>query len=194
MIWIGNRLIYGINRFLGIEMHMSSKDYLLRQAMSYRNDLTAYAYGLTRNWSMAQDAYQEALIAINKKIDKLSKSEIFPWLKRVTRNKAIDLIRKQESMNKTRMHLIELVDTHFERELNEESSETRKFEDAALYNCMSKLRTDARKLILFFYKDGKSCVDLSRIFKRSENALRLLLSRTRSSLRNCVKKEMSLHE
>ena len=173
---------------------MSSKDYLLRQALSYRNDLTAYAYGLTRNWSMAQDAYQEALIAINKKIDELGRNEIFPWLKRVTRNKAIDLIRKQESMNKTRMQLIELIDTHFERELNEESSETRKFEDEALYNCMSKLRTDARKLILFFYKDGKSCVDLSRIFKRSENALRLLLSRTRSSLRNCVKKEMSLHE
>lgn len=175
-------------------MHMSLKDQLLRKAFSYQNDLTAYAYAITRDWYMAQDAYQEALIAMNNKTNQIEINELFKWLKRVTRNKAVDMIRKQESLNRTTQQLIELIDMKFDKKLDEEKLEQGKLEEKALSKCMLKLRPEARDLIISFYKEKMSCVKLSKVFRKSENALRLLLSRTRSSLKICVKKEMSVHE
>ncbi len=64
-------------------------------------------------------------------------------------------------------------------------------EAKALYSCMQNLRGDARELLLSFYRDRLSCIELSKTFKRSENALRLLLSRSRSTLKSCIKKELN---
>lgn len=175
-------------------MHMSLRDQLLRKAFSYQNDLTAYAYALTRDWFMAQDAYQEALIAMNSKTNQIEIHELFNWLKRVTRNKAVDMIRKQESLNRTTQQLINLIDMKFDKNLDDDKREKRALEEKALAKCMFKLRPEARELIVYFYKKKVSCVKLSKIFKKSENALRLLLSRSRSALKDCVKKEFQTYE
>ena len=175
-------------------MHISPKDQLLRKAFSYQNDLTAYAYAIIRDWQMAQDAYQEALIAMNNKTDQIKKDELFKWLKRVTRNKAIDMIRKQESLNRTTLQLIELVDLKFDKKLDEEKLDIRKAEEKALSKCMLKLRPEAKELILSFYTERMSCVKLSKVFQKSENALRLLLSRSRATLKKCVKSEIRTYE
>ncbi|MCM8532905.1 MAG: sigma-70 family RNA polymerase sigma factor [Lentisphaeraceae bacterium] len=175
-------------------MQMTLKDKMLRKAFSYQSDLTAYAYGLTRDWSLAQDAYQEAVIAMSQQLEEYKICESYSWLKSVTRNKAIDMIRKQETFNKTRRKLLELIDVEFDAFLDEDGLEVRALERKALTHCMSRLRKDIRQLIVFFYKEKKSCVQLAKVFKRSENALRLTLSRSRSSLKSCVKKELSLYE
>ena len=48
----------------------------------------------------------------------------------------------------------------------------------------------ARQVILDFYHNKKSCVELAEKLSRSENALRLLLSRTRQTLRSCIKNKL----
>ena len=173
---------------------MCIKDPLLKKALLYQDDLTAYAYAITRDWYMAQDAFQEALIAMNNKSHQIKKGELFQWLKRVTRNKSVDMIRKQESVNRISLQLIELVDLKFDKKLVEEMLEKRKREEEVLSKCMLKIRPEARKLIVSFYIEKLSCVKLSKVYQKSENALRLLLSRSRATLKKCVKSEIRLYE
>ena len=169
---------------------MAQQDELLRQAFSYQDSLVAYAYALTRDWSLAHDAFQEAIIAMNHKADELESARLFGWLKHITRNKAIDIIRKYESIDRTQEKLALLVDSCFDRYLNEELCARKSRESRALYKCMKTLRREARELLVYFYRDRRSCVELAKIFKRSENALHLLLSRSRATLKSCIKKEM----
>jgi len=175
-------------------MDKQQEDNLLRQAFSYRDDMVAYAYALTRDWSLAQDAFQEALITLHHKIDEMKVETLFYWLKRVTRNKAVDIIRKYEVMSKAKEKLVLLVDTCFDHHFNEDYREQKSIETKALYSCMQKLRVDARELLLGYYRDRLSCIELANTFQRSENALRLLLSRSRSSLKSCIKNKINSAE
>lgn len=172
-------------------MQSHQHDKIFKQAFEFRDGLTVYAYALTRDWSLAQDAFQEALIALHHRIDDIDPEQLFYWLKKVTRNKAVSIIRKQESLSKTHKKLSDLVDSQFELHLSQEFAEQSKIERVALHQCMNNIRSDARELLLAFYRDQQSCVQLSKIYNRSVNALHLLLSRTRKSLKICIKKQLS---
>jgi RNA polymerase sigma factor (sigma-70 family) len=139
-------------------MYISLKDQLLRKAFSYQNDLTAYAYAITRDWYMAQDAYQEALIAMNNKTDQIEDDELFKWLKRATKNKSIDMICKQESISRTTLKLVELVELKFDKKLNGEKQEMRQLQEKALSKCILKLRPEAKELNSpFLYRKNVLC-------------------------------------
>ncbi|WDE95720.1 sigma-70 family RNA polymerase sigma factor [Lentisphaera profundi] len=173
-------------------MTNSRHDDILRQAFTYRQILVSYAYALTCDWNFAQDAFQEALIALHHKVDELDSDRLLPWMKRVTRNKAVDLIRKQSRQNKVQEKMAELIDSYFDAKASSEDKLNSQAEHQALYSCMQNLRGDARQVILDFYHNKKSCIELAEKLSRSENALRLLLSRTRQTLRSCIKNKLEL--
>ena len=171
-------------------MSQENHDDILRQAFSYRQILVSYAYTLSCDWNFAQDAFQETLIALHHKVDDLDLETLLPWMKRVVRNKTVDIIRKQSRQSKVQEKMAELIDSHFEGQSHSQTKLEVQAQHKALYSCMQNLRDDARQLILAFYQDRKSCVDLAQELSRSENALRLLLSRTRQTLRICIKNKL----
>ena len=172
-------------------MNEAEKDQLLRQGLSYQASLTGYAYTITKNWSMAQDAFQEAIISMHHRIDTIKPNTALAWLKTVTRNKAVDLIRKNETQSAVKEKLNTVIHQEFDRQLNDQYAESKAMEKSALMKCMERLKQDARNLLLQFYFHKKSCATLAPAFNRSENALRLMLSRSRKSLKKCISKQLS---
>ena len=56
---------------------------------------------------------------------------------------------------------------------------------------MSRLDNDSIELLLGFYRERLRCEDMASARRRSVNAIRLALSRTRARLRDCVRSRLA---
>lgn len=65
---------------------------------------------------------------------------------------------------------------------------------AALRNCLGKLKENDRLLVLSHYQHDKSCEEISRIFDRPANSIKVSLFRIRGLLRRCINSQLSLDE
>lgn len=162
----------------------------LKTAFDSRPVLTAYAYSILKDWGLAQDVFQDAVISMNEKAEEIKADSPVKWLKSVIRNKSIDLIRKNERSRNRNEQISILLDQRFDQFLNAEKIELSKEREKALNSCMAKLPQESRKIILDFYKSRFSCDRIAEICKKSTNAIRLILSRSRADLRYCVKKQL----
>lgn len=171
-------------------MSIDKNSDVLQAAFDSRPVLTAYAYSLLKDWSLSQDIFQEAVIALNEKHQTSEISNPAGWLKSVIKNKSIDIIRKRERTVKRNEQISILLDKKFDALLGVEMLEVHKQKEKALHNCMAKLTPDSRNIIIDFYKSRFSCDKIADIYKKSSNAIRLILSRSRTELRQCVKNQM----
>ncbi|MCM8527323.1 MAG: sigma-70 family RNA polymerase sigma factor, partial [Lentisphaeraceae bacterium] len=112
------------------------------------------------------------------------------WLKSVIRNKSIDIIRKNERNKNRNEQIFILLDKRFDQFLDDENTARTKEREHALNNCMAKLPSESRKIILDFYKSRFSCDKIAELYRKSTNAIRLILSRSRADLRYCVKQQL----
>ena len=64
----------------------------------------------------------------------------------------------------------------------------------ALQHCMARLDNNALELLLGFYRERLSCDELASARRRTVNAIRLALSRTRARLRECVRSRIAMTE
>lgn len=171
-------------------MSIEKNSDVLQTAFDSRPVLTAYAYSLLKDWSLSQDIFQEAVIALNEKQQSSEIANPAGWLKSVIKNKSIDIIRKRERTVKRNEQISILLDKKFDALLGNEMLEVHKQKEQALHNCMAKLTPDSRNIIIDFYKSRFSCDKIADIYKKSTNAIRLILSRSRTELRQCVKNQM----
>ena len=65
----------------------------LKMAFDARPVLTAYAFTLLKDWGLAQDIFQDAVISMNEKYEDIQKESPLSWLKMVIRNK-FNLLKK----------------------------------------------------------------------------------------------------
>lgn len=168
-------------------MSKNKQSEFLKLAFDARPVLTAYVFTILKDWSLAQDIFQDAVISMNEKCDEIQNDSPLSWLKSVMRHKAIDLIRKRERTSRNQEQLVLLVDKKFDALLKKEELEFYKEKENALQDCMTKLESDSRKILVDFYRNKKSCLSLSELYGRTVNAIRLNLSRSRAQLRHCVK-------
>ena len=171
-------------------MSAEKKADFLQQAFDSRPVLTAFAYSILKDWSQAQDVFQEAVISMNEKIETIETDRPAKWLKAVIKNKSVDIVRKRERTVKRNEQISILLEEKFDSLLGRESVEVYKHKEKALHNCMAKLTPDSRNIIIDFYKSRFSCDKIGVIYKKSTNAIRLILSRSRSELRQCVKNQL----
>lgn len=162
----------------------------LKIAFDSRPVLTAYAYSLLKDWGLAQDVFQDAVISMNEKAEEIKADTPIKWLKSVIRNKSIDIIRKNERNKNRNEQIFILLDKRFDQFLDDESTARTKEREHALNNCMAKLPSESRKIILDFYKSRFSCDKIAELCRKSTNAIRLILSRSRADLRYCVKQQL----
>lgn len=171
-------------------MSLSRNSEFLQIAFDSRPVLTAYAYSLLKDWGLAQDIFQDAVISMNEKHAEINSDSPLKWLKSVIRNKAIDHIRKNERNKNRNEQLAIILEKKFDEFLNNDSISQYREKEKALQNCMAKLKPDSRKVIIDFYKSKFSCEKIGDLYKKSTNAVRLILSRSRANLRYCVKKQL----
>ena len=93
----------------------------LKLAFDSRSLLTAYAYSILKDWGLAQDVFQDAVISMNEKSDDIKSDSPIKWLKSVIRNKSIDIIRKNERNNNRNEQISILLESRFDQFINEEN-------------------------------------------------------------------------
>lgn len=169
---------------------------ILKKAFSYQNALTAYAYVVLQDWNLAEDVVQDLFVTVSAKWESFDNSRpLYPWLKRIVRNRAVDIIRsRSKEFYCADNELLDLVEKTFDEEDHVESLARKSKMSATLKACMAQLNDSSRKLIEGFYTQGKSCAVLSGELDRSENAVYISLTRIRQQLRKCTDDKMRLED
>ncbi len=165
---------------------MDAKE-LMKLAFRYQNALIGYAYGLSRDWLLAEDAVQEAFMVLIDKADEYKPElGVYGWLKKMVYYTVQSNLRKR---NRTVLlddaELAELV----ERALTEhfaEDGEVYHERQGALMQCVQMLQDRARDLITQFYWNDRSAEELACALGMSREAVWTQLCRIRKRLRKCV--------
>jgi RNA polymerase sigma-70 factor (ECF subfamily) len=172
-------------------MYAKNQNELLSEVMKYQSLIESYAYGLLKDWSLSRDAFQETLLKASSSWEKLEIDRLPAWLKRVTHNHAVDIIRKRSRHTQTEDQLLDLIGQGFNTLFEEESRRQQKKRLSSLESCMKKLPPSYLKLILSYYRDRSKCDAIALKMNRTVNAVRLLLVRVRDKLKKCIEKKMA---
>ena len=157
----------------------------IKEAFKYRNGLICYAHTILKNWGASEDVVQEAFITALEKAADFKGGSVFLWVKKITYYKCMEHIRSGNRLEVSYdPEIMELLETY----INEDFSSKQESKGHALKQCLSNLKPDLRTLLYQYYWKGESCEAQSKLFNKSANALRLILSRTRISLRKCIDK------
>lgn len=173
---------------------MTTQEDIFQQVLRHQDALISYAYAISRDWNLAEDAVQEALMAANKGANTFREGmNVYAWARGIVRNKALDemrAFRREQPVGSD--ELSELVDRAFEKHLTEEFSRSLDPRKQALRGCMATLETDDVALLNGFYRENQSCSVLAFVRQKTENAIRLRLSKLRKQLRSCVSRRLTM--
>lgn len=171
-------------------------DDLLRAAFKYQDALTSYGYALLRDWALAQDAVQETFIVLQRKHAEFRPgANVFSWARQILRFEALQILRARgrESFLADE-ELFALIEARFDEHLDADALARLEQQKGALQHCMSRLDADSLQLLMGFYRERFPCEQLASARRRSVNAIRLALSRTRARLRECVRSRLAFME
>lgn len=173
-------------------MSRPNQEDLLREAFKFQDALVCHAYALLRDWAWAQDAVQESYLVLVRKHEQFDPDlGVYGWIRKIVYFEALEIARKRKrDKHLPDEELLELIDQTFDVHLDEAAALKVNEEREALRGCMARLKRDAVDLLLGFYRDRFPCDQLAAIHGKSANAIRLLLSRLRRKLRECVQAKL----
>lgn len=128
------------------------------------------AWAMLENDADAADAIQETILACYEKIGQLKSDNYFrTWLMRILINQCKDLLRKRNR--------VQLSEEPVEIAVTDEA-----YEKAEWKEVLRGLDEKYRVVVLLYYIEGLSTVEISKILHVSESAVRSRLSRARKQL------------
>lgn len=165
-----------------------TQEEMIREAMKNQTVLTSYAFSILRDWSLAEDAFQETLVDVTRRWSTFVEGgNLLGWLSGIIRNEALEIIRSRKNIAPLSDEEInDLIDKQFELHLTAEVAENVEATAARLRECVRALDNRARKMLLGFYYESSSCRAIAKSMRMHEPAVRLALFRLRERLRKCV--------
>lgn len=146
----------------------------------YRN-MVGLAFVLTGSRWSAEDTAQDALTAAFRKWNALSTYDSpGAWLRRVTCNRSVSLIRKRVREAK----LLALLSGRASGDIQLDE------DDEAFWQAVRRLPSRQAQVIALFYFDDMSVNDIARVLEMSEGSVKTHLSRGREA----VAKQLQLEE
>lgn len=162
------------------------RDAIVKAAFRYREGLLCHAYAILRDWNTAEDVVQDAfLVVVRKWQDCHDITGVFPWVRQMVTFRAMDVLR---SRGRTRgnLALAETIGRVMESGLDADEADAQGRLKDALATCMQDLDRRSLDLLVGFYWQRRSCDELAASQSRTVNAVRLVLSRLRTRLRDCL--------
>ena len=154
-----------------------------------------FSYSLTRDWGLAEDAVQDAFVILYKKQGALGDNDnVYGWMKKIVRDKSVDIIRKRSRFTNYDSSLLDLVEKSFEQHEQLLHKERLKSMSLVLEDCIKFLDSDDAEILKSFYLEKNRCDVIVKKEKLSVNAIRLKLSRLRNKLRRYSELKLSLLE
>ncbi|NQZ60152.1 MAG: sigma-70 family RNA polymerase sigma factor [Lentisphaeraceae bacterium] len=175
---------------------MKTQTKILKEAFGYQNALMAYAYVVLQDWNLAEDVVQDLFVTLSVKWQSYDQTrQLYPWLKRIVRNQAVNIIRQRsKEFYCADEELLDLVELAFNENETKDKLEKRTFIQIALKECVKALNEQSSYLLNMFYKQNKPCAELARQSGKSENAIYINLTRIRQQLRQCINRRIAKDE
>ena len=163
---------------------------LSHMLLEYRDVLFSYIMALVRDFSDAEELFQDvALVILNKEKEGILVENFGAWSREIARRKILEFWETQKK-KKSRFlspEALETLEAEFAR--REEDKGTRISELLhKLQKCLQELPEHLRKLIDLRYTSDLSFRDIGRKIKRSAGAAQVTLSRTRQRLLDCMQR------
>ncbi len=140
-----------------------------------------YCMQLLKDQEMASDATQDIFYKISSRLLKLKYPVTFSnWLYKVAHNHCMDQLKKRNynySILDYKIHEIENIDYDFE------TDSTREIQINQLKQFLNTIPVEEKELLEAKYLDKKSIIDLMSIYKLSESAVKMRLSRARQKVK-----------
>lgn len=151
----------------------------LQQALTIiQPKLLSFATGILKDNSRAQDALQDSLIAIVKGIRKLRNHRKFhAWIYQVTRNKCLDIIRKNHKYSK---------DSEISSIQEPMTIEKDRDTQLDMMSMINRLPHKQKNVVRLFYYDGFNIVEIANIVNKPAGTVKSLLFDARTTLKNLL--------
>ncbi|HCQ73805.1 MAG TPA: RNA polymerase, partial [Clostridiales bacterium] len=152
------------------------KDTFCRLIKQNEKAMYSVAFSVLSNESDAADAISESIYRAYKSLDTLNNIYAFkPWLLRIVRNCAVELVRSNKN-------LLSIDDV----EVEESSSENEIVTALTLRKAVEQLKQPYREVVVLFYFEDLSLAQISKITGASVVTAKQQLSRARKMLREML--------
>lgn len=168
------------------------KDGMVEIIRDYKDGLTLYLNGFTRNIHVAEELMEETFVKLVVKKPRFSEKYSFKtWLYTIGRNVAIDYLRKN---SKT----VDMADEDMHNIPTDEDSPEQAYirdeEKITVHRAMSKLKPEYAQVLYLAYFEDFSNAQIAAVMKKSERQIENLLYRAKSSLRSQLSEEGFVYE
>lgn len=163
------------------EIETDERGAAMRLVIVHRRMIEAYAYAITRDFHLADDVYQDVALVVIAQWEQMPQGDgLLPWLKEVTRRKALELQRKQWRVSRMLSpEAMDQVEAVFPLPTDNGLAD-------AMARCVEKLPADARQAIQGRYGEGLAVPEIATRLGRTVQGVYAVLKRARLALEICV--------
>ena len=175
---------------IALFVHLGNDGAVERLVRTYQDQLYGYALRLLRNPSDAEEVTQDAFIRACRTLtlryspDRCRQLELRPWLFRITRNLALNRIRRRRSAGEDRLSELgdSVVATSMQNVGTGQQLECLADQDA-LSRALNRLEVETRELVVLRFIEGLSYAEIAKTTGGSEAAARAKVFRALRRLR-----------
>jgi len=166
----------------------SNKDEALEYLMKrYGNKILKLAYYYVRDRFQAEDIAQDVFCKVYENLDKFrEESSYYTWIYKITLNKCRDYMR---SYNFKKILYYSCLNMNF---INKQKLSNKLFEEVEggeIFSKVMELPLKYRIIIVLYYFEGLSTVEISNILDLKESTVRTRLTRGREKLKKLLSEE-----
>lgn len=154
-----------------------------RLVLATQRMVASVALAVTRDIQLSEDIAQETYLKAWHRLAAMNHPDSFlPWLRQVTRNQAIDHVRRRRyqelSLDETDTRLLDAPDDG----PGPDASLHRREQSEMLSRALDEIPDESREVLLLFYREGQSSRQVAELLGLSDGAVRKRLQRAREVL------------
>lgn len=166
----------------------AQRDRLLKEAFEYRLELVAYARSLLGSYAAAEDAVQEAMLVVVRKLDHFEEgTSMLAWCRAIVR---LEVLRAKQQRQRERTLaerlLDDAIDAAFEEFLPSRRSDDVETWKEALERCLQRVPDNARRVLKARFVEELGYEQIGERVGMTLEAVRKSLFRSKKQVRACV--------
>jgi len=158
-----------------------------RALLENRDSLLGYIRVLVRDWSLAEELFQEIALVILQKTDEVR--NFGAWSREIARRHVLDHWKKSSSRRQRLLsaEALETLETAYTRH-DEEAREAKLEAQRRLGACLDGLPPHLRKIVDLRYGEDLPLQEIADRLRQSAGAVQVALSRIRMRLADCARR------
>ncbi|MGB1925764.1 MAG: sigma-70 family RNA polymerase sigma factor [Rubripirellula sp.] len=165
-----------------------NEENFLRLLVNHESALRAYARSIVPDWTLVDEAIQEASVVMWQKKEQLREESGFaPWAKVILRFKCL---RQIEKLRLERPILSDAMIATLASRHEASGAEIDQEKTMAFKRCFQELSADHQRLLLAPHTPNISLAKIAEEKKRTANALYKAMGRLRKKLASCIRQRL----